>query len=123
MVPDARSGPPKPSGGKTGNLLGRNGNLCGGTEEASMSVVQWLVACLWVAGTLVLVALVLAAVAFADPEFRHRSEQPKGDGEDEAGRATLVLVARVLAAVAFADPEFRHRSEQPKGDGEDEAAG
>jgi hypothetical protein len=49
-----------------------------------MSVVQWLVACLWVAGTLVLVALVLAVVAFADPEFRHRSEQPKGDGGEKA---------------------------------------
>jgi uncharacterized membrane protein len=54
-----------------------------------MSVVQWLIACLWVAGTVALVALVLAAVAFADPEFRKGWKQPGGDGgEKKADRGS-----------------------------------
>ena len=44
-----------------------------------MGAEQWLVACMWVAGTMVLVALILIAIALADPERRHRTEEPSGE--------------------------------------------
>ncbi len=52
-----------------------------------MSVVQWLVACLWVLGTVVLMALILAVIAFADPQFRHRVSKPRPEADQPAAPA------------------------------------
>ena len=37
-----------------------------------MSLSQWGLACLWLAGIMIVVALVLGLVALADPARRHR---------------------------------------------------
>ncbi|MGD0833960.1 MAG: hypothetical protein ABSA40_05970 [Candidatus Dormibacteria bacterium] len=52
-----------------------------------MSAVEWLVACAWVLGIVVLMALILAAIAFADPRFRHGLREPRPGADEPAAPA------------------------------------